>query len=140
MRKLLNTSFPLFSGLLAQATPLEFGGGLQPPSQGVFAPPTLGNNTILTATNQTITFLITLMTTLGGLFFLYQCVMGGFFWINAGGEQKKVQEARDRITQGLIGLMVLVGAYVIVGLVGNIFGLNILNPGDFLENTFITQP
>lgn len=137
MRK-LQTSLPLmFSGLIAQAQPINFGEGLKPPSQGVFAPPTLDNTTVLTYTNRTISFVITLMTVLGGLFFLYQCLMGGFSWLNAAGDQKKVQEARDRITQGVIGLLLIVGSYAIVGLIGTIFGLDILNPGGFLERTFI---
>jgi hypothetical protein len=137
MRKIFTTPSLLFSALFAQVEPINFGEGLKPPSQGVFAPPELDNTTILTYTNRTITFVITLMTILGGLFFLYQCLMGGFSWLNAGGEQKKVQEARDRITQGVIGLMLLVGAYAIVGLIGTVFGLDILNPAGFLETTFI---
>jgi hypothetical protein len=137
MIKLITTPSLLFSGLLTASEPINFGEGLKPPSQGVFAPPTLDNTTILTYTNRTISFVITLLTVLAGLFFLYQCLMGGFAWLNAAGDQKKVQEARDRITQGVIGLLLIVGSYAIVGLIGTIFGLDILNPAGFLETTFI---
>lgn len=117
------------TGLTAQ-----FGDGITPNSDGVFAPPDLNDTTILSYTNSTISFLLTLMTTLGGLFFLYQMIMGGINWLNAGGEQKKVQESRDRITQGVIGLIILVASYAVVGLIGTVFGIEILNPGGFLES------
>lgn len=110
----------------------QFGDGITPNSDGVFAPPVLDNITVLSYTNSTISFLITLMTTLGGLFFLYQLSMGGINWLNAGGEQKKVQESRDRITQGVIGLIILVASYAVVGLIGTVFGIEILNPGQFV--------
>lgn len=121
--------------LIAQSTQLsaQFGDGITPNSDGIFAPPDLGKTTILSYTNNTISFLITLMTTLAGLFFLFQVIMGGINWLNAGGEQKKVQESRDRITQGVIGLILIVAAYSVVGLIATIFGIEILNPGGFLE-------
>jgi hypothetical protein len=135
--KKARTSFSitsLFSGLIAQA---NLGGGIQPPSQGVFAPPDLESVTILTYVNRTISFLITLMTALAGLFFLAQFFMGAFNWINAGGEAKKVQESRDRITQGIMGLVVIIVAYSVIGLISTVLGIEILNPGQFIQSVFL---
>jgi len=127
-------SFPV---LLAQA---NLGGGIKPPSKGVFSPPDLANTTILTFANRTFSFLITLMTVLGSIFFLFQFFTGALGWINAGGDSKKVEEARNRITQGVIGLIIIVISYAIVGLISTVLGIEILNPAQFIQSTFVPSP
>jgi hypothetical protein len=129
----MNISSLFHSTLATGKLVAQFGQGITPNSEGIFAPPNLEQNTILTYTNNTISFLVTLLTTLGGLFFLYEFLMGGFMWLQSGGEQKKVQEARERITQAVLGLIVITIAYSVIGLVGTIFGIEILNPAGFLE-------
>jgi hypothetical protein len=123
------TALSLLPTLLAQFGP----DGIKPNSEGIFAPGDLEKTTVLTYTNTTISFLVTLMTTLGGLFFLYNAVMAGIYWLSAGGEQKKIQEARDRITQSVLGLIVLVFAYGLAGLIGRIVGIDVLNPAEFIN-------
>lgn len=131
----------LFSQLYTSSFVLvsQFGGnGLQPPTENsVFAPTDLGETTILRSVNNSLSFIITALTGLAAVFFLFQFVIGAFNWVNAGGEQKKVQEARDRITQGVMGLVLIVGAYAIVGLIGTVLGIEILNPGKFIQDDLL---
>lgn len=116
----------------------QFGDGLQAPTDNsVFSPKDLGSGTILQSVNNSLSFIITALTGLASVFFLFQFIMGAFSWVNSGGEQKKVQEARDRITQGVMGLVLVIGAYAIVGLIGTILGLNILNPGEFVQDNIL---
>jgi hypothetical protein len=63
----------------------------------------------------------------GGLAFLLYFLLGGFNWITAGGDKGKIEEARHKITQGLIGLAVLAASYVIIKFIEMAIGLELLN-------------
>ncbi len=63
----------------------------------------------------------------GGLAFIIFFLRGGLNWIIAGGDKGKIEEARNRITQGLIGLAILVASYVIVKFLETAIGLDLLN-------------
>ena len=61
--------------------------------------------------------------------------LGGLKWLTAGGDKTKVSEAQNQMTQGVIGLVAIVAALFITGLVGNILGIDILNPFKTLFGT-----
>lgn len=63
----------------------------------------------------------------GGLAFLMYLIWGGIEWITAGGDEQKVKKARSKITQGLIGLAVLAGSYVITLFLQSAIGIDLLN-------------
>lgn len=62
------------------------------------------------------------------LAFLY-LVWGAIEWISSGGDKGKVEKARDRMTQSIIGLIVLGAILAIFGLVQSFLGVSILNFG-----------
>ena len=107
---------------------------------GEFTPPvdnTWNNNLTETATTLTtlelvISNVLGILTTIGGLLFIYTFIQGAINWISAGGDSGKIQKARDQMTQGAIGLIILVAAYAIIGLIGSIAGIDILNPAKML--------
>ena len=45
----------------------------------------------------------------------------------AGGDEKAAESARRSLTTGFIGLMIVVAAFFIAGLIGRILGVDILN-------------
>lgn len=60
---------------------------------------------------------------LGSILVIVMFLWGGISWITAGGDKGKVEKARDRMTQAVIGLVVLVSSFVIIGFLGTlIFG------------------
>lgn len=63
----------------------------------------------------------------GGLAFILYFIQGGLAWIMAGGDKGKIEVARDKITQGLIGLAVLAASYVIIKFIETGIGMNLLN-------------
>jgi hypothetical protein len=63
----------------------------------------------------------------GGLAFILYFLRGGLQWITAGGDKGKIDEARGKITQGLLGLAILAASYVIIKFVEMAIGMNILN-------------
>lgn len=68
------------------------------------------------------------LTVAGGIWFLIQLIVGAFKWMTSGGDKNNVEAAKEHLTHAIISLAILVAAYVITGLVGVIFGLDILNP------------
>ncbi|MBI4272497.1 hypothetical protein HY621_01445 [Candidatus Uhrbacteria bacterium] len=52
-----------------------------------------------------------------GINFVIQMIFAGVEWMNAGGDEKKTKSARDRILSSVIGILILVSAYVITNFV-----------------------
>lgn len=72
---------------------------------------------------------IAALTIIGGLFFIFYFVMGGLNWITAGGEQGKITKARDQMVQGVVGMIVIIISYGLIGVVGALVGFDFLHPG-----------
>lgn len=73
------------------------------------------------------------LTTLAGILFLIYFLFAGLSWVTSGGDKAKVEKAKDQLTQAAIGLIVVIAAYSIVGVIGRVFGLDILNPIKIIE-------
>lgn len=80
-----------------------------------------------------ISRVIGVMTIIAGIWFIFQLIGGGYSYLTAGGEPKKMGDATSKITSGLIGLVVIVAAYAIIHLLGEILGFDILNPQVIIE-------
>lgn len=80
-------------------------------------------NTLATILSNVIGFL----TIVAGLWFMIQFILGAVSWISAGGDKGKTTQAKDKLTQSVIGLAIVIGAYAISGLVGAILGIDFLN-------------
>lgn len=63
----------------------------------------------------------------GGLAFILYFLWGGLQWIMAGGDKNKIEEAKAKLTQGLIGLAILAASYVVVKFIEMAIGLDLLN-------------
>jgi vacuolar-type H+-ATPase subunit I/STV1 len=120
--------------LLAQADTgqANFGPGLQadsPLSQGAS-----DNTQVLGNLEMIISNLIGFLTVIAGLFFLFYFLIAAINWVTAGGDSGKVQKARDQMVQGVMGLVVVIISYAVVGLIGSVVGIDILNPATTLGN------
>lgn len=116
---------------IAQA---DFGGGLQPPIENAYTEGVTQGTTALSSVELFISNVIGILTTVAGIFFIVYFVMGAFKWVTAGGESSKVQKARDQMIQGVLGLVLIIAAYGVIGVIGAIIGLDILQPAAILEN------
>lgn len=82
-----------------------------------------------------ISKVIGFMTIGGVIWFMIQILIAGLGWISAGGEKNKLTEARDRLTNAFIGLLVVVAAYAILSLAGQFLGWKeITTPEAIIEN------
>lgn len=73
-----------------------------------------------------VSSIVGVMTIGAGIWFLFQFLVGGLNWITAGGDKGKLTEARDRLTNAFIGLIVVVAGWGILALAGKFFGFDIL--------------
>ena len=64
----------------------------------------------------------------GGLAVVAYMIMGGLNWITAAGDKGKIETAKERITQGLIGLAILFSVAAISTFFGTVLGLDLLKP------------
>jgi hypothetical protein len=73
-----------------------------------------------------ISVIIGALTTLAGLYFFIQLILSGYQYMSAGGDKAQTQAAQKKLTNAIIGLIIVVAAYLITGLIGRVFGFNIL--------------
>lgn len=116
----------LVSTLIAQ-----FGDGFQPPADTVVTPLNLATDTdgsiVIGSIEGTISLVIGLLTTLAGVFFIINFIVGAFNWVTAGGDSGNISKARDKMLQSLIGLIVVVLSYSIIAIIGTVIGIELLN-------------
>ena len=104
--------------LLAQITnpvlPAGLGGGAHP-----------GPNSGGTALGQLISNLVGALFIAGFLLAFMELLLGGISWITAGGDKQKLELARDKITNAIIGIIIVGATYALTSLVARFFGLNL---------------
>ncbi|HPD44931.1 MAG TPA: hypothetical protein PK131_02025 [Candidatus Woesebacteria bacterium] len=75
--------------------------------------------------------IIGFITLVGVIWFTFQIIFAGYTFLSSGGDIKKVERAQQQLMQSLIGIIVIIAATIIVGLIvrilglGNIFDLNL---------------
>lgn len=74
------------------------------------------------------------ITVLAGLFFIVYAFLAAFQWVTAGADSGKVEKAKNRFIWGTLGLILIVASYAIIGLIGSLIGISILDPGTMLNN------
>lgn len=91
--------------------------------------------TALSQITSTVSSVIGFMTIAAGIWFLFEMLFSGYEWISAGGDAKKLEAARERLTHGFMGLLIIVGAWAILAVVGQFLGTDLLisNPGALIQ-------
>lgn len=54
-------------------------------------------------------------------------IFGGIQWITSGGDKGKAEEARNKITAAVIGLIIVAASYAVINLVVNFLGFSDFN-------------
>ena len=71
---------------------------------------------------------------IGSLAFFFIFIIGGIEWITSGGDKVKVDDARRKLTNALVGLILLFSIFAIANLIDTVFGVNITSFSlDFLN-------
>jgi len=118
--------------VFAQTTQLDpiRGEGLGP-----FGKTVLNETQALTKITTVISNIIGIMTIAASIWFMFQFLIGGMNWITSGGDKAKLHDARGRLTNAFIGLIIVIAGWAIIALTGQFFGYNILiNPQDVINS------
>ncbi|OIP97490.1 hypothetical protein AUK40_03190 [Candidatus Wirthbacteria bacterium CG2_30_54_11] len=112
--KLTKIIYPIMLGytVLAALVPSAFAFGLTNPISGVSDLRDLINN------------LLNWMMGFIGIIAVVYLMMAGFKYVTAGGDSKKAQEAKEGITQAIIGIAIAVIGYLLVSLVFEVLQVN----------------
>lgn len=74
---------------------------------------------------------ITILFAVGAMAFTIMIVWGAVSWILSGGDKEQIAGARKRITQAIIGLVLLSLSFVVMVVLGQILNINFLQTGSF---------
>lgn len=102
------------------------GTGLGPFGQG-------GGKTPLENILDLVSSVVGFMTICASIWFLFQILFAGYTWTSAGGDTKKIADARDRITHAFMGLVIVVGAWSLLAVAGQFFGYDTLVAPNVLD-------
>jgi len=64
---------------------------------------------------------------IAGFGILLMLVFAGFSFLTSAGDPKKMESAKQRITNALIGFLLIFGAYWVVQIAGYMFGIKNIN-------------
>lgn len=78
--------------------------------------------------NLVISTTIGVITAIGFIYFTINIIIAAIDMIIAGSDKQKFTDARKKITNNIIGVVVLISGVFIVSLVGQIFAIGFLNP------------
>lgn len=70
--------------------------------------------------------LITLALTIGAIVFVFIMLTGAIQWITSGGDKQALEAAKSKITNALIGLVIMFVIFALVTVLENFFGIKIL--------------
>jgi len=103
--------------LLADVTiPSITGPGVDPRGNGVLA------------MEKIVGQVIGILTIVAVIYFIIQIILGGYAFISAQGDEKAVEAARHRLTDGILGLTIVIVAVGLGSLIATLAGIN--NPLD----------
>jgi len=112
---------------LAAITPYDNGGG--GPVEGLRNPLLtnfLQRSTGIEYLQKMLPNLIGLLFVIGAIVFLFIMLIGGIQWIASGGDKAALESARGKITNAIIGLVILLSTFAIIKLIETFFGISIL--------------
>ena len=84
-----------------------------------------------------ITMVVGFLTIVAGLAFLIYFMIGGISWLTAGGDKGKVEKAQSMMTNGAIGMIIVIAAYGITWIIGEVLGIDILNFNQLISTLYI---
>ncbi|OGV93195.1 hypothetical protein A3B57_04200 [Microgenomates group bacterium RIFCSPLOWO2_01_FULL_47_10] len=80
---------------------------------------------LITNLGEYVARIISAVLTVGGIATLIYMIMGGIQWIMSGNDKTKVEEARTRLTNAVIGLAIVAASWAVFLLADYFFGLGL---------------
>ncbi len=67
-----------------------------------------------------------LIFVIGAVIFFFVMLTGAVQWISSGGDKAAIESARGKISNTLVGIVILLAAFALIKLIEEFFGFNIL--------------
>lgn len=74
-----------------------------------------------------VSVMITGLLIAGSVVFLFSFLMGAISWMTSGGDAKKTEAARAKVTQAAIGLAIMFSAWAVLTLIEDLFNVSLIN-------------
>lgn len=118
------------------------GEGLGPFGNYNFGVGEIGGTNALKAVTGGISGIIGLFTIIGTIWFMFQFIIGGYNWITSGGDKTKLGEARERITNAFVGLLIVIAGWSVLALLGIFLGIDtvISSPATLIQQLKLKTP
>lgn len=84
-------------------------------------------NAGVTFLQKSIPAAISLGFVVGAVVFFFILIIGAIQWISSGGDKQTVETARGKVTNAIIGLIILFAVFAILQLINTFFKIQILN-------------
>ena len=120
IKKIALTSSTVLSGLILKARTMVFAQGFD----DIDISPGIGYATDFGTMFSAILNVVMLVAAVLVFAFL---IFGGIQWITSGGDKGKAEEARNKITAAIIGLIIVAASYAIINLVVSFLGFGSFN-------------
>jgi len=75
---------------------------------------------------QTLSNVLTLLLIGAGVAFFFMFVIGGIKWILSAGDKEKIEGAKKQISSAIVGLVLILLVFAVVGLFNILFGINLV--------------
>lgn len=76
-------------------------------------------------------YVIDALLMFAGIFALFIFIMGGYKFINSGGDAKKLEGAKNNLLYGTIGLIVILMSFFILNIISTVTGVDCIKSGTF---------
>lgn len=93
-----------------------------------------GGDSAVSVFSTIISWTIGLMTLVAGVYFLFQFITAGYDYMSSQNDKSKIQGAQRKIVNSIMGLIIVIGAYALMGLLGYVFGIDFFKVGSFISN------
>ena len=70
--------------------------------------------------------LVGLAYVIGVLIFFFMLITGAIQWISSGGDKQALESARGKLSNALVGIIILFSAFAVIKVIETFFGINIL--------------
>ena len=81
-----------------------------------------------------ISTVIGVITIIAGLWFIFNFMIAAVGMVISAGNEEAIKNNTKKMTQSLLGLVVVIGAYALISLIGLILGINFLALEFLIEN------
>ncbi|MDD4937922.1 MAG: hypothetical protein PHX34_02780 [Candidatus Shapirobacteria bacterium] len=77
-----------------------------------------------------------ILTIVAVIYFIFQIIFAGYGFLSSQGNEEKIKTARDRLTNGILGLTIVVVAFGVGVFLANLLGLgDIFNLSNFIGSS-----